>query len=140
LASGTSATPLQRSTSGTVAAAACAGVAATISVGPSTIAARAAIPSKNGQQPLPMLVPVILTTVLPAVVPNEGVTVESVADGARNVNPLARLNVSLPHDRVTSAAPGECSTVVAVIELALTKATVAAGSRPIATALSVRRS
>ena len=55
---------------------------AIISVGPLTIAARAGMPSKNGQQPLAMFVPVIFTSVLPPVSPKLGVTFDSVADAA----------------------------------------------------------
>src|SRR4051812_36422435 len=82
LARVTSAARLQRRVSGTVAGT-WAGVDATTSVGPFTIAARAGMPSKNGQQPLAMLVPVILTRVLPTSVPKEGVTFERVAAAAR---------------------------------------------------------
>src|SRR4051794_23789962 len=79
LARVTSAARLQRRVSGTVAGLTWAGVDATRSVGPFTIAARAGMPSRNGQQPLAMFVPVILTSVLPATVPKEGVTFERVA-------------------------------------------------------------
>src|SRR5438067_2353905 len=80
--------PEQRRVRGTVPAAACAGVEAITSVGPFTTAVRAARPSKNGQQPLVMFVPVILTSVLPPVPPKLGVTFDNVADVPRYVKPF----------------------------------------------------
>ena len=55
------------------------------------------------------------------------------------MNPLVKLNRSVPQASTTSTEPGACSGVVAVIEVALMKALLAAGTSPNRIVQSLRR-
>src|SRR5262249_48024505 len=114
--------------------AACAGVVAVILAPLTTVTPVAAAPPMLTVAPATNPVPLIVTSVPPAVVPETSVTLRTLGASATYVNPF--VNVPLCVSvlvTVTFTAPAACAGVVAVIVPPSTTATPVAGEPPMLT-------